>query len=57
MSFKIALATVCLILDFVLTGWIMNWAPLNVMLANAGFYADTCSSEPCDEQQVKIATL
>jgi len=57
MSFKTALATFCLIMVFVLTGWIMNWPPLNVMLTNAGYFAEDCISDPCNEQQVSISTL
>jgi len=67
MLLKISLASVTLISEFLFTGWILNWAPMDVMLTKEGYYADRCTIlrdlpltvgyTSCDEQQVKISTL
>jgi len=69
MIFKTSLAVVTLLTDFFFTGWILNWAPMQVMLTNEGYYGDLCPTKPisvtssmtppqiCQEQQVGISTL
>jgi len=66
MFFKASLATVTILTDFLFTGWILNWAPLNVMLTAEGYYDEMCTSDEmsatsadmsCDDQQVRIAVL
>jgi len=66
MFYKISLAVVTLAAQFFLTGWIYNWAPLDIMLTNEGYYADDCYTRStsltttllsCNKQQVEISTL
>jgi len=66
MFLKASLATVTIISDFIFTGWILNWAPLNVMLNTEGYFDEMCPSSEvfatsteisCNEQQVTIAGL
>lgn len=70
MFFKTSLAVVSLLTDFLFTGWILNWAPINVMLTSEGYYSDLCTAPDnwltskahpkyttCDEQQVWISSL
>jgi len=60
MGFKTALAIVSLLSDFFLTGWIMNWAPINRMLTESSYFSGGCTQENlenCNYQQVHIATL
>jgi len=69
MFFKTSLAVVTLLTDFLFTGWILNWAPMQVMMTEEGYYADLCTTKPisitssttpiqtCNEQQVGISKL
>jgi len=66
MFLKASLATVTIISDFIFTGWILNWAPLNVMLNTEGYFDEKCTSNDfsaptteisCTDQQVTIAGL
>jgi hypothetical protein len=67
---KALLTVVSLMTNFLITGWILNWAPMDVMLTNEGYYADLCTRQTlslsssskdahtfCDEQQVGISSL
>jgi len=66
MFFKASLSVLTLGAQFFLTGWIYNWAPLNVMLTDEEFFAEDCHKRmsstatlftTCKEQQVDISTL
>jgi len=66
MYLKASLAIVTILTDFLFTGWILNWAPLNVMLNAEGYYDELCTSNEmsatstdmsCNAQQVRIAAL
>lgn len=69
MIFKTSLTVVSLLSNFLFTGWILNWAPMDVMLTSEGYYADLCTEQislsskstpkytSCDEQQVMISAL
>jgi len=69
MFLKTSLAVVTLLTDFLFTGWILNWAPMQVMLTHEGYYCDMCTTQisiilskttptcSCDEQQVGISML
>jgi len=67
MFLKVSLASVTLLTEFLFTGWILNWAPLDVMLSKEGYFSDLChiygdlpireTYISCDEQQVEISAL
>jgi len=70
MGIKVCLAVVTLLTDFLFTGWLLNWAPMDVMLTCEGYYSELCTEESisttstaelsftyCDEQQVRISSL
>jgi len=61
MFYKISLAVMTLGAQFLVTGWIYNWAPLDTMLTVEEYYADDCytrsSSPPCPRQQVELSKL
>jgi len=70
MGIKVCLAVVTLLTDFLFTGWLLNWAPMDVMLTYEGYYSEFCTTEIisatskaehsfiyCDDQQVRISSL